>query len=36
MPRHDGVSLRPHTGEMAPADALAAHAQKIRRALAQA
>jgi histidine triad (HIT) family protein len=35
MPRHDGVSLRPHTGEMAPADALAAHAQKIRRAMAQ-
>jgi histidine triad (HIT) family protein len=33
MPRHDGVSLRPHTGEMAPAEALAAHAQKIRMAL---
>jgi histidine triad (HIT) family protein len=35
MPRHEGVSLRPHTGEMAPADALAAHAQKIRNALAR-
>jgi histidine triad (HIT) family protein len=35
MPRHEGMSLRPHTGEMAPADALAAHAQKIRRALEQ-
>jgi histidine triad (HIT) family protein len=35
LPRHDGVSLRPHTGEMAPSEALAAHAQKIRRALAQ-
>ena len=34
IPRHDGVSLRPHTGEMAPAEALAAHAQKIRMALA--
>ena len=33
LPRHDGVSLRPHTGEMADSDVLAAHAEKIRAAL---
>ena len=33
LPRWDGVALRPHTGEMAPADALAAHASRIREAL---
>ncbi len=34
MPRHEGVALRPHTGQMAPADVLAANAAKIRAALA--
>ncbi|MGL4727953.1 MAG: HIT family protein, partial [Bosea sp. (in: a-proteobacteria)] len=34
MPRHEGVSLRPHTGDMAPSDVLAANAEKIRAALA--
>jgi histidine triad (HIT) family protein len=35
MPRHDGVSLRPHTGEMAPSELLAAHAGKIKAAMQQ-
>ncbi|NNM72138.1 HIT family protein [Enterovirga aerilata] len=33
LPRWNGVSLRPHTGEMAPRDVLAANAEKIRAAL---
>ena len=33
IPRFDGVSLRPHTGEMADQAVLAAHAGKIRAAL---
>lgn len=33
IPRHDGVALRPHTGEMAAPDLLAGHAGKIRTAL---
>ncbi|MEO0809329.1 MAG: HIT family protein [Pseudomonadota bacterium] len=33
LPRHDGVSLRPHTGEMAAQDVLKANAAKIRAAL---
>jgi histidine triad (HIT) family protein len=33
IPRFDGVSLRPHTGAMAPAEQLAIHADKIRAAL---
>lgn len=33
LPRWDGVALRPHTGEMAKSDVLAAHAAKIRAAL---
>ncbi len=33
IPRFDGVSLRPHTGEMADNDVLAANADKIRAAL---
>ncbi len=33
IPRFDGVKLRPHTGEMAPNDALAEQAEKIRAAL---
>ena len=34
LPRRDGVPLRPHTGEMAKPEVLAAHAAKIRAALA--
>ncbi|WP_417671440.1 HIT family protein [Roseibium sp.] len=34
IPRFDDVKLRPHTGEMADNDVLAAHAEKIRAALA--
>lgn len=33
IPRFEGVPLRPHTGEMADNDVLAAHAEKIRAAL---
>jgi histidine triad (HIT) family protein len=35
IPRHAGVALRPHTGEMAAGDVLAANAAKIRDALAK-
>jgi histidine triad (HIT) family protein len=34
MPRHDGVALRPHTGQMEKPEVLAANADKIRAALA--
>jgi histidine triad (HIT) family protein len=34
IPRFDGVPLRPHTGEMAKAEILSTHAEKLRRALA--
>ena len=34
LPRWEGVSLRPHTGEMAPNDVLQGHAEAIRKALA--
>lgn len=34
IPRFEGVSLKPHTGEMADNDILAGHAEKIRAALA--
>jgi histidine triad (HIT) family protein len=34
LPRWDGVALRPHTGQMAPKEALADHAARIRAALA--
>ncbi|WP_029057511.1 HIT family protein [Stappia stellulata] len=34
IPRFDGVKLRPHTGDMADGAVLAAHAEKIRAALA--
>ncbi len=34
IPRFDGVAMRPHTGAMAPPDALAGHAEKIRAVLA--
>ena len=33
IPRWEGVALRPHTGEMAPSDMLAMHAEKLRAAL---
>jgi histidine triad (HIT) family protein len=33
LPRWEGVALRPHTGEMAPKEALARHAGLIRAAL---
>jgi len=33
IPRFEGVSLKPHTGEMADNDVLAGHAAKIRAAL---
>lgn len=36
IPRFDGVSLRPHTGDMADQKMLAENAEKIRAALAQA
>ena len=34
MPRQEGVPLQPHTGKMADHGVLAAHAEKIRAALA--
>jgi histidine triad (HIT) family protein len=34
LPRWEGVPLRRHSGEMAPKEALAAHARRIREALA--
>lgn len=34
IPRFEGVSLKPHTGEMADNDILAGHAETIRAALA--
>lgn len=34
LPRHEGVSLRPHTGSMEKPDVLKANADKIRAALA--
>lgn len=34
LPRFEGVSLRPHTGDMADQDVLKANAKKIRAALA--
>jgi histidine triad (HIT) family protein len=34
LPRWSGVALRPHSGEMEKPDVLAAHAEKIRAALA--
>jgi histidine triad (HIT) family protein len=33
LPRHDGVGLKPHTGEMAKPEVLAEHAAKLRAAL---
>lgn len=33
IPRWDGVKMRPHTGEMAPKELIAANAAKIRAAL---
>lgn len=34
IPRHEGITLRPHTGEMEDGDKLKANADKIRAALA--
>ena len=34
LPRKTGVALRPHTGAMAPPEVLAAHAAKLKAALA--
>ncbi|WP_108659760.1 HIT family protein [Acuticoccus kandeliae] len=36
LPRFEGVALRPHTGEMAPADEIRAAADKLRAALSGA
>ncbi len=36
IPRFDGVPMRPHTGDMAPNDALAEHARRIAAELDQA
>lgn len=33
LPRHEGIKLGPHTGEMADNDMLADHAERIRKAL---
>lgn len=33
LPRFEGIALRPHTGEMAPAEVLSEHASRIRAAL---
>jgi histidine triad (HIT) family protein len=33
VPRHDGVALRPHGGQMQKPEVLAAHAAKIKQAL---
>ena len=35
MPRHEGVKLSPHTSEMADPGVLAAHAERIKAALAR-
>lgn len=34
LPRHEGVPLRPHTGAMETPEILAAHAEKLKAALA--
>jgi histidine triad (HIT) family protein len=34
LPRHEGVALRPHTGQMADPDVLKANAEKLMAALA--
>ncbi len=34
LPRHDGIKLRPHTGEMEKPEVLKANAEKIRAAIA--
>lgn len=36
IPRHEGLGLKPHTGKMEDGAVLAAHAEKIRAALADA
>jgi len=34
IPRHDGVTVKPHTGDMEVQEVLTAHAEKIKSALA--
>ncbi len=34
LPRWNGIALKPHTGEMAPGEVLARHAEKLKAALA--
>jgi len=34
IPRHDGVAMKPHSGQMEKPEVLAANAEKLRRALA--
>jgi histidine triad (HIT) family protein len=34
IPRHEGVSMKPHTGQMERPEVLAANAEKLRAALA--
>ncbi|MBJ3774074.1 HIT family protein [Acuticoccus mangrovi] len=36
LPRHEGVPLRPHSGEMAPAEEVKANAQRLRAAVSAA
>lgn len=36
IPRHEGMGLKPHSGKMEDGAVLAAHAEKIRAALAEA
>lgn len=36
IPRHEGLAVKPHTGEMEDQDVLKAHAAKIKAALADA
>ncbi len=35
IPRHDGVPMKPHTGQMEKPEVLAAYAEKLRAALAE-
>ncbi len=35
IPRHDGVAVKPHSGDMEDQDVLVAHAEKIKAALAK-
>ncbi|MCH9765505.1 MAG: HIT family protein [Alphaproteobacteria bacterium] len=35
IPRHEGVAIRPHSGEMENQDTLAAHSEKLKAAIAK-